>query len=51
MANALKSDEVAKIVKNLLNTVPVNLGPDGTRDKLVNGASEIQSLIDAALKK
>lgn len=49
--DALHSDDVIKIVNNVLNTTPVNLGPEGTTAKLVGGADEIQGLIDAATKK
>ncbi|NSY40384.1 tripartite tricarboxylate transporter substrate binding protein [Leisingera sp. ANG59] len=45
---AITSDALTELVGNVMQTTPTNLGADGTEAKLVNGLSEITSLIEAA---
>jgi len=42
--NAMKSDEMAVIVKNATNSVPLNLGTDGTKKMLVDGVDNVKVL-------
>ncbi len=46
--DAIQSDEMRDIVNKVMQSETKNLGPDGVRDKLVNGVAEIKVLIDAA---
>lgn len=46
--DAISSDAVSGLIGDLMKTEPTNLGPDGTRDKIVNGLDSIKALIAAA---
>ncbi len=45
---AINSAAVGEVIGNVMITVPTNLGPDGTEDKLVNGLDSIKYLVKAA---
>jgi tripartite-type tricarboxylate transporter receptor subunit TctC len=42
--NAMKSEEIAKIVNNATNGSPLNLGPEGTKKMLVDGIDNVKVL-------
>ncbi len=45
---AITSEALTQLVGNVMQTTPTNLGAEGTEAKLVNGLTEITSLIEAA---
>ena len=44
LANAIASDEVGKVVRNAATTETLNLGPDGTKQMLVDGLENVKIL-------
>ncbi|MEP1765494.1 MAG: tripartite tricarboxylate transporter substrate binding protein [Sulfitobacter sp.] len=43
--DAINSDELAKLIKNVMKTEPSNLGPQGTQDKLESSLDLISKLV------
>lgn len=48
---AINSDALTKLISNVMQTTPTNLGPQGTEDKLVNGLTDITVLLKASVFK
>lgn len=44
LANAIASDEVAEVVRNAATSKTLNLGPDGTRQMMVDGLANVDIL-------
>lgn len=42
---AIHSDIASEVIVNAFQSEPQNLGPDGTRDKMVNGLSEVMEML------
>lgn len=47
--NAINSDALTTLIGNVMQTTPTNLGPDGTKEKLVNGLADITALLKASV--
>ncbi|KIN61788.1 TctC domain containing protein [Sulfitobacter noctilucae] len=44
MAEAVKSDEIAEIVKNAVQGAPINMGPEGTQQMMTDGLAAAEVL-------
>ncbi|MQY43979.1 hypothetical protein GG681_15135 [Epibacterium sp. SM1969] len=45
---AINSPALEELIGNIMQTTPINLGPDETEGKLVNGLNDVTTLIEAA---
>ena len=50
ISRAIESKGLSNLIKGVMNTNPINLGPNGTADKVANGLNDAMALIEAAKK-
>lgn len=46
--DAINSDGLNEIIGNVMKTTPLNLGPDGTEEKLASGLESVVALVEAS---